>query len=186
MKYELEFLEEFVNAELKKRRKKPAADYSTKRNEVQEEIERIKKCLRVHLFSVQCEKQFELYIQQHQLHIIELCDKVWAYLNKSGATHIPVVEDETPLNQFRNLCSSLEDLLTYIETYFSKFFSQDQRIPASYYQMSAVDILDRYSQIEDIITKNEANAEIHKIVMSPMSKLKESESIQNMTFRELI
>lgn len=60
MKFELDFFEKFIQRELTvKRARRVVPNFAKKRDEIQDEVDRIKKVLRTQLFSFESENTFE-------------------------------------------------------------------------------------------------------------------------------
>lgn len=127
MKFELESIEEFIKSECKKS-KKPLTeieDFSGKRLFIEQEVERIKKGFSEHLLKVENESRIELFIQHHQSQIIRLADKVVTVIDKEESLNIREISiANTGLDLCKVLLRGFEELLYYIETYFSKYFDQ--------------------------------------------------------------
>jgi len=128
MKFELEFLDEFIKKECRKsKRTSPSStipDFTKKRQLIEQEISRIKKSFRDHLFEVPDESRFELFIQHHQSHIIHLADKVATVIDREESLDINDLSDSpTRINLCKLLLQGFEDLLNYIESHFSKYFN---------------------------------------------------------------
>ena len=142
MKFELEFLDEFIKKECRKSTKLSSnatiPDYSKKRLFIEDEVARIKKSFVTRLFEVEDESRFELFVQHHQAHIIRLADKVATTIDKQESIY-PTAKSagSTRLNLCTVLLQSFENLLTHIETRYSKYFDQDQKIPDTYAYISA-------------------------------------------------
>lgn len=159
MKFELELFDEFITKECKKVKNSPPStiipDFPKKRLLIEQEVERIKKSFTNHFFEIENDSRMELFIQRHQAHIIRLADKVTTALDKKESLSIKQISSgHTKLNLCKVLLQSFEDLLNYIESHFTKYFDQDQKIPDAYALISIKEFqenwktLTRYSRTE--------------------------------------
>jgi len=88
------------------------------------------------VFSMSKEKATELFVQQHQAVLIRLLDRLHDYMHA-------VSLDETVISLYKNVSEHLSFVLDFIENYFSKYFNLEERVPASYLQVSAKEICDQ-------------------------------------------
>jgi|GEM_PF-1392256 len=84
-------------------------------------------------FRLSKEKAMELFVQQHQSVLIRLLDMVHQH------QQIPDL-DEVTLHLYRNISSHLEEVLQFIEQYFTKYFNLDERVPISYLNLCKSEI----------------------------------------------
>lgn len=80
--------------------------------------------LKNEFFSIQEEKQLELYVQRYQSSIIHLADTLVQYIDG--------VKESRFQKLYKVLLAILERLLSFIENYFSRYFDLDAKIPESY------------------------------------------------------
>ena len=80
--------------------------------------------LKNEFFSIQKEKQLELYVQRYQSSIIHLADILVQYIDE--------VKESRFQKLYKDLLGLLESLLSFIEDYFSRYFDLDAKIPESY------------------------------------------------------
>lgn len=190
MKFELEFLDEFIRKECRKsKRTSPTStipDFTKKRQLIEQEIERIKKSFRNHLFEVPDESRFELFIQHHQSHIIHLADKVATVIDREESTNINELSDSpTRLNLCKILLQSFEDLLNYIETHFSKYFNQDEKIPDTYAYISAKELREKIVLLKQIFVERRLDVKLEEIIFRPINQFVNYPD-EGTTFRRLI
>lgn len=88
------------------------------------------------VFSMSKEKATELFVQQHQAVLIRLLDKLHDYMQAGNI-------DDKVIRLYKRLSDHLSFVLDFIENYFSKYFNLDERVPASYLQVSAKEICDQ-------------------------------------------
>jgi hypothetical protein len=189
VKFELDFFEEFLQRELiEKRTIEPVvADFEAKKELIALAVERVKVNLRNQLFSQLSESHFERYIQQHQTCIIGLADEVLSLLDEEEVTGIAsICPKHSWCNLAKILYKSLDELLTYIEKYFSKFFNQQAKIPDCYAILSAKEIEEKLNAILTVCKNNNVNVELLKIVTTPLKKFTSDPIKAGLNFRQLI
>ncbi|MFZ2906286.1 MAG: hypothetical protein WAZ98_08795 [Cyclobacteriaceae bacterium] len=191
MKFELEFLDEFIKKECRKSNKlshhAPIPDYSKKRQLIEREVARIKKSFVTHLFEVEDESRFELFIQHHQAHIIRLADKVATTIDKEETIYLTEISTRsTRLSLCTVLLQSFETLLTHIETRYSKYFDQDQKIPDTYAYISAKEFKDKLDLLAGIFHDNKLDKRLGELILYPIQQFVAKEEIRGITFRRLI
>src|SRR5689334_10652529 len=87
------------------------------------DIESIKKHLVVVLFNDQKQSEIEALVQSYQSLIIRLLNDLFGY-------QLHYRESNSNLNiLYDSVCDLLANVLTYIETYFSRYFDVDEEIP---------------------------------------------------------
>lgn len=189
MKFELESLEEFIKSECKKS-KKPFTkidDFSGKRLFIEQEVERIKKGFSEHLLKVENESRIELFIQHHQSQIIRLADKVVTVIDKEESLNIREISiGNTGLDLCKVLLRGFEELLYYIETYFSKYFDQDQKIPDAYALISAKEFREKIVVLRRLVKERGVDNELSEIALYPIVQFIAKQEKQSITFRRLI
>lgn len=80
--------------------------------------------LKNEFFSIQKEKQLELFVQRYQSSIIHLADILVQYIEGTKESKIQKL--------YKVLLVLLERLLSFIEDFFSRYFDLDAKIPESY------------------------------------------------------
>ncbi len=97
------------------------------------EAERLTEVMTRAIFSLEKEKVVERYVQYHQKGIIDLADQLLPHF--ASYEGLPNAGQVRPVIQ--HFISTLFKLLNFIERYFSKYFSLDEKIPDSYRQLSS-------------------------------------------------
>lgn len=88
------------------------------------------------VFSLSKEKATELFVQQHQAVLIRLQDTIHGYIQNLGL-------EDAVVSLYKKVSEHLGFVLEFIENYFSKYFNLDERVPASYLQVSAKELCDQ-------------------------------------------
>lgn len=191
MTYELEFLEEFIQKQYQSQASNPPhspiPEFSQKKLLIQSEVERIKKSLRHFLFNTECETLIENVVQHHQQHIIKLADQVIKCIDEAEASEIYEISDgPTKLNLCKIMYKGLEELLTFIETYFSKYFNQDEKIPQAYVLMAGKEILHNLEILEEQAKQKNVDTELMRIALFPVKDFATEPLKKSISFRRLI
>lgn len=183
MKYELEKIDSLVEKYLS-----PNSDHlkseGTKSGilvqEIEAETRRLKKAFKEQMFNLKNDKQIERYIQRHQSCLIRLCDSI-VHLIPPDEFHKR--KKPQKINSFSDLCyylySELEGLLTYIESYFGKYFNQEEHIPSSYRIIGQLEFREKLSK-----TNFPEKCEVLKIARYPIDEFISQN--KNITYRKLI
>ena len=191
MKFELEFLEEFILKEYGQNSPEAGQslvpEFAEKRERIGDEVDRIKKSFRSELFAAENELQIELFIQHHQAHIIRLADQISKCVDLGEAIEMNKISDgETKVNLCKILYRALGELLTYIETYFSKYFNQAAKIPDAYGLMESRDVREKLEFIRGIAKKKEIDPQLLQIILDPVQEFAQEPIGSGITFRKLI
>jgi hypothetical protein len=105
---------------------------------LKKEKERIKLAWREEVFSTSNESTVELYIQRHQVAIIDLKDQILKLLDSVEAEELlkpSEITDRT--TAFKALYQTLHSLLSFIEKYFTKYFDLSAKVPNNYWNITA-------------------------------------------------
>ena len=95
--------------------------------------------LKNEFFSIQEEKQLELYVQRYQSSSIHLADTLVQYIDG--------VKESRFQKLYKVLLAILERLLSFIENYFSRYFDLDAKIPESYRILSSKEFQSAFALI---------------------------------------
>lgn len=138
------------------------------------EIDRIMQTLALDTLTLQNEEHVTRYIQYHQYAISRLMDKV---VDMSS-------QEESIQELFEFYYSCLEELLSFIEYYFPKYFDQDVKAPQSHVasaKKSAKEDLKRF-QIE--LTNRNADPRLIDLVLRTLKSISDKSSV--ITYRKVL
>lgn len=189
MKFELDFFEDFIQRELNTGNSvhRTVKDFTNKVKDINNEVERIKKGFRSHLFNLENESRFEVLIQHHQTHIISLADQVLQLIDTDAIWDYEVITaDHTTLNLCKVLLSALKDLLSFIETYFSKYFNLDSTLPICYAIISAQEVIATVDVLKSIAVPEKIDSSLLDIILFPVIEFSQHCERTKATFRRLI
>lgn len=149
-------------------------------NEIEIETKRIKKSFGEHMFSLKNDKQVERYIQRHQSCLIRLCDSLIHSVVPENFRRRNKPESIKTLAELQSFFYvQLEQILSYIETYFGKYFNQEELIPSSYRIIGQLEFREKLSNM-----KTHENCEVLKIARYPIDEFLNQN--QNISFKQLI
>lgn len=143
------------------------------------DIESIKKHLVAVLFDHRKQSEVESSVLNYQSLIIRLQNDLFSYHHDSG-------ENKNLINFYRSLSDLLVDALTYIETYFSKYFDVDEVIPQSYYLLNSKDFEQQLSKLRIEFEDKLADLELIAIITSHLTIRLHGQDKKTITFRDLI
>jgi hypothetical protein len=184
MPFGLEFLEEFIQTEIRlKQQKQSPLNESDARDKLillESEIEKTKRQLRDFMFQSSSENQMENSIQLFQANLITLADIVMKCRDS--------IVDEWDSYE-RILCVSIyahiDELLKYTERYFSKYFNQDEFVPVAYVWMARNEISNRLDEIEPLIVNVNVDDALLKIALYPVRDFVDQRD-KSFTYRRII
>ncbi|MFO8234725.1 MAG: hypothetical protein R6U04_04880 [Bacteroidales bacterium] len=183
MKYELDILESIIQDTINsqgKINKQPNAYYQS----VNEYFERIETTFIREVFSLKNDQYIELYIQNHQAALIRLSDKVFQNLYRPGSENIYTISvDSTILNLQKLIYQQIENLLSFMKSYFTKYFNHNDKIPEQYRLVAQRELRENNRQLYYQL-KSEKNCTLLDIAFYPIKKIHESN--ESVSFRRLI
>ncbi|MFY0608536.1 MAG: hypothetical protein JXR10_17600 [Cyclobacteriaceae bacterium] len=151
------------------------------------EVTRIKNAFIVAVFGSQPDQLVERYIQFHQSKIIGLIDHLLDYLSPEEAISIYEHDDlKSIVNLYKQAYTILEDLLSYLEKHFSKYFNQDTKIPKSYASIAARDFRELMLDIEYSLANSLLTVDVVRNVLDPLQNFIQYHDTKETTFREII
>lgn len=118
------------------------------------------------VFNLKKERQIETYIQQQQQKLIRLTDHLLQYFKPEEAVRIYELSDEMSLiNLYKYIYHCLEDLLTCVEKYFSKYFSSQAKILDCYKLIAIRDFQECLPDIDFLLRKKGVTGKLLQIVI---------------------
>jgi hypothetical protein len=153
--YELAVLEELISVtihpdelSISRPAEKKLKDWQTL---VADETARIKRQFTEQVFNADSEQSIELYIQRHQAVIILLADLLVHYISSK------VVVNDFVTIFYKQILLSLEDLLTFIEKRFSRYFDMEATIPASYKVLLKAEMKQKLTRLSQLMNKSKVD-----------------------------
>jgi hypothetical protein len=119
----------------------------------------VKKALIHEVFTFDDDKRIELYIQQHQRLLIQLTDQLLNYFPEHERQSINITADFSRINLYRAFYVRVEELLSFIEKHFSRYFDLSAKIPDSYRYIAAHTFQIRIPKLkEELLARNLSEA----------------------------
>jgi hypothetical protein len=185
LKYELEKLEQIIANDLLAPREKDVhimkEQLDSLKNVLQDETDRIKKKFVHEIYAFEDERHLERYIQLHQQELIRLMDQLAAIGN-----HRNVAYNQEYHELYRHACRAVEELLTFIERHFTKYFDQDTKAPESYITLAGSDIVKSFGELQDRLKNLNADIYLVDLVLHPMKKFIENIPLGEISYRKII
>jgi hypothetical protein len=190
MNYELSIFDKLIAQELN-----PAAIHGENNvakfdeyvNHVREETIRIKSSMVSQVFSLETEQHIELYIQNHQTAIINLADVLLSYVNKEQLHLMYVItSDKTLENLHKIMYGALEDVLNYIEKYFTKYFNLDLRVLMVYKLLAVREVDEKLTMIKRNLEGKGIDTRLQETALNPMELFIQSSDKALITFRGVL
>jgi hypothetical protein len=186
MRYEFEAIEKFVDSSLllygQKRHLKPG-EFEEKKKFITSEVERLKTLLITQPLAIESERLLELFIQHHQLRVVQMVDRISRRCDP--ATLWAIDKPDSQMSMVKLSFKKLEELLTFIETHFSKYFDVDQKIPDAYSFLEK-----RSLRVPSGVAEKKAaqhlDRELVHIAFFPFNDFTNEESEKSITYRRLI
>ncbi|HPM32861.1 MAG TPA: hypothetical protein PLJ60_21185 [Chryseolinea sp.] len=183
LRYELEKLEHVITNELLTTREQGVSvtpdQLETSKNILRDEVERIKKKFVHEIYAFEDERHLERHIQLHQQELIRLMDLLAKVIDDRS-------EDQNYYELHRLSCAAVEDLLTFIERHFTKYFDQDTKAPESYITLAGSDIVKTYGELQDKLNRLATEPQLIELVLHPMKKFIENIPAGQITYRKII
>jgi len=169
--YQLEVLEKLIsvefspgkiNAQLSKEKFKQAATAFAL------ETERVKKALIHQVFTLDDDKRIEHYIQHHQKLLIQLTDQLLQYIPEPEKQNlINLTSDYGRTNLYQEFCTRLEELLSFIEKHFSRYFDLNTKIPDSYHYITSHTFAMRIPNLREVLAQNNLSPTLITYITEP-------------------
>jgi|JI10StandDraft_1071094.scaffolds.fasta_scaffold329239_1 hypothetical protein len=150
-----------------------------------DEIERVKKALIHEVFTFDDDKRIELYIQQHQRLLIQLTDQLLNYFPEHERQSINITADFSRINLYRAFYVRVEELLSFIEKHFSRYFDLSAKIPDSYRYIAAHTFQIRIPKLkEELLARNLSEALV-SFLAEPFTEFVQHKEV-GVSFKRLI
>jgi len=173
LQYELEVLENFVAKTLHPARLKQTDSVVSQipqwRELIASETDRIRKQF-IHTVFNSKERQRELYIQHHQVQLIRMADQIFQYLSiKNPKSIYQTSKDDIVTGFYKEIFRYTEDLLNYIEQYFTSYFDKDADVPRVYLLLNQRGLRSSIKALRLKLAELNANADFIDMLITPMS-----------------
>jgi hypothetical protein len=153
---------------------------------LKQETERIKLAWRDEVFSSSNENTVELYIQRHQVAIIDLKDQIIKILSPDEAEELlKPIEVTDKISALKSLYQSLHGLLSFIEKYFTKYFDLSAKVPDSYRKITIRNFSERLPLLKERLKEKELSANMIWAITNCFEEFIESKE-SKVSYRRII
>lgn len=143
---------------------------------VKNEVDRIKHTLIQEVFYLEDERYLERYIQGHQQSLIRLMDHSAIRADDKSATG--------KLDKI--LYNAFDELLSFIERHFTKYFDQDAKAPEGYLSLARKDSLANMKTFRLSLESMNADVTLIDLVLRVLKKIAENNSEKGTTYRKVM
>lgn len=173
IRYELEYFERLLSPV----DREMTGPLSSSFDNLDQEVTRIKQTFVNEVFTFQDERHLERYIQYHQQALIMLMDETLKIIN----------DDKDDLHKlYQSAYNCLDDLLTYIERHFSKYFDQDAKTPTAYVTIIKNDMRSSIADIDSKLQELNADQKLCDALLYALGKLANSDPTKEVSYRKVL
>ncbi|RYG50038.1 MAG: hypothetical protein EOO01_11605 [Chitinophagaceae bacterium] len=188
MIYELSFFDEFIQQYLPSSQAGVSEEeFEEKKKLLREEGAGVRSRMIIHVFTFKRQSGIEIYIQHHQSALIALSDSLLHYMDGQCIRSIYKL---SRTNHFNNLCKlcyqALEEILFWIETYFSQYFNRDGKLPEVHKLIAIRELEEKTGILDHSLVAAGVNAELIRIALLPLRKFSENHPPRTKSYRKLI
>lgn len=176
VKYELQELERLISSG--GRKNNLVEEQNTIQDTINREVERIKHTFILEVFNFTDERHLERYIQYHQQALVRLMDSVIRYENAAS--------EFIEKNLYHGYYLGLEELLSFVERHFTKYFDQDAKAPESYIAIARKDASINLKKLQKGLFRKNADSRIIELMLYVLRKIRDDSSRHNTTYRKVI
>jgi hypothetical protein len=168
VKYELQLFDYIVSEYFNSKTKKPKLsklEFLEWQKDLQREEERVKQSFMRLAFSNNDDKIIERQIQLYQQKLILISNHISQQVGYLSIEYELHLKKEDYLSQLGLVfIECIATLLTFIEKYFTKYFSQDSQIPTSYFINSQHQLTNQLARIKELAKQKKIDTALIKIV----------------------
>lgn len=150
-------------------------DISMLKQSVRFETDRITQSLALDALTLQSEEHVSRYIQYHQHAIGRLMDKI---------TELSSDSSYKDLYQFCHTC--LEELLSFVEHYFAKYFDHDAKAPASHLAVARKSAKENQKKFQAALADRNADPRLIDLLLRTLKKISDKGDDHNITYRKVV
>lgn len=145
-------------------------------NLIKTEVERIKQTFIQEVFNFEDERHLERYIQYHQQALIQLIDKSASLSDGNNNNK----------SFYQAFYSAFEELLTFIERHFTKYFDQDAVAPQGYLSRSRKDARNNIKKLQKALAAKQADERLTDLILRVLVKIIEGRSSTGISYRKIM
>ena len=146
------------------------------KEQIKTEVDRIKQTFIHEVFTFGDERHLERYIQYHQQSLIRLMDETVGLANTIAQKKKSYL-----------LCyHGLEELLSFIEKYFLKYFDQDAKAPEAYITITKKDLLSNFDELRNSLADKSGDSRITDVMLYAIRKVIDDDQKSEITYRKVM
>jgi hypothetical protein len=150
------------------------------------EIDRVKKALIHEVFTLDDDKRIELYIQHHQRLLIQLTDQLLNYFPENERPQLlSITKDSSRINLYRGFYAKLEELLSFIEKHFSRYFDLNTKVPDSYRYIASNTFQIRIPKLKQELLARNLSVSLVSFLVEPFTEFIQHKEVA-VSFKRLI
>lgn len=176
--YALEWLDILISVTLNKKTEAGSQltpEYAEMlKQKVRNQREEIRFMLMHQIFNVREERMLEILIQQYQSSLVRLIDQL-----ENERRYLSTLEHIKSLTE--EIGNVLEDLLSFIELYFTKYYNLEQTVPASYLTINKRGWSGQFKKVKPALEK--INTSLGSLLLKIMATYVNASQL---TFRQMI
>lgn len=187
MSYELSFFEQFIHEDM------PAVapditeqDFNRYKEALKEATAGVKSRMIINIFTFRRRQEIAIYIEQHQNALIALAD---ALLDHMDIRQVENILSSSPDNHYGQLCKlcyrSLEEILSFIDTYFSRYFNQDIKPTEMHRLLTRRSIESKLPILTQQLMDLRISEPLLELALSPLKRFI-TETTNSQTYKQLI
>jgi hypothetical protein len=120
------------------------------------------------VFSIQRTKFVECFVQGHQKYLIELLDQLLEQIAPDHRLQIYQTDEKPTLLNLQKCCFRvMEELLLFMETYFTRFYNQDEKVPEQFRMIAIRELAEKLQLLDSRL----AGESLLLIATQPLRKL---------------
>lgn len=153
------------------------------KNALKEEIDIIRESLNKSILYLEKKHTRQAYIQYHQKTLAKLAADL---LNYVGPNQLNVAYDTASFQLLAYLIyRSIEELLTFVEIQFSKYYDHTAWVPPGYLRITQHHIGSNLDSIHEDLLKLDANTDLLSIALLPLSKFINADNSTYITYHDV-
>jgi hypothetical protein len=138
------------------------------------------------VFSCTAEKSVELLIQQNQAALINLADDLVQSINSIEPFHIGLANEKVSIfTVYHHILQCIEELLTFIEKHFNRYFNRDEKIPQSYKLLMQAEFRNNFTEFSKFYKIAGIDPALVEIMLKPLLNFVDAEKSEHVTYRQL-
>lgn len=156
-------------------------------NRIREQQQLIRSFLSEEAFSLKKDKAIESLIQRYQVALIKIADELVQYIQRADNEKVSGNSNAISVRVLYQLAlKSVEELLTFIEHHFARYFNIDEKIPESYKLLMQSEFAQNFNALLKRYRLTNIDTDLLEIIMLPFHRFLGNHENRQPTYRELL